>query len=577
MRDMILNIRKIAGKDSGKLIPVILLSVLDSMLNSCMYGVMIFILIDLADSIFTFEKLKLYSLILLGVFLLRCVTQAISLSKVQHDGPVISKKLRLSLGNHIRSLNLGFFNQNSQGRLNAILTTDVSDFETILTHCVCDLVKAIAFSVFSLLIAFALDWKFGIAIGVIALLGLPLLNISGTLSARSGKRTHSAKENVVSHLLEYIGGIKTFRLYNLTGERFSRLDDALLGLKKESTKAELSLLPFILSFSTVTSCLIPIALILGAYLLTVQSMEPVSFIAVLLIAVSVSSMMSTLGSLYPQVRSLNRACENMLSVLGEKPFSYEKETLKASNADIAFDHVSFSYTGKEQVLKDISFAAKQGTTTALIGPSGSGKTTIVSLLSRFWDVTGGRITIGGQDIRDISPDALTANMAVVFQDVYLLNDTIMNNIKVGKPDASDAEVISAARSANCHDFIVTMENGYDTMIGEGGSTISGGERQRISIARALLKDAPIVLLDETTSSLDADNEREIQAAFDRLMQNKTVFVIAHRLNTIMGADNILVLNQGEIMEFGNHKELMRTGGWYAQMVEQQRQAEQWAV
>lgn len=577
MLEMIRNIRFIMQKDSKRLIPTVLLSMLDALFNSGMYGIMIMILLDLSADAFTMEKLNGYVLTLAGIFLVRCLLQSLAYTKAQYDGPLVSKKLRLTLGDHIRSLNLGFFNQNSQGKLNAILTTDISDFETILTHCVCDLVKIITFTIVSLFIAASIDWKFGLAIAVVVLAAMPLLNLSGKVSAGNAVKIHKANQNVVSRLVEYIAGIKTFRLYNLTGDKFMRLDESLVTLKRQSTKNELAILPLTLSFGMVTSLLVPIALILGTYFLTRQNMEPTGFIAVLLISVSVSSMMVSLSSLFPQVRSLNKAAENIRSVLGEEAFPYKQDYLDADGSDIEFENVVFRYTGNENVLDDVSFRAKAGSMTALIGPSGSGKTTVASLIARFWDVSEGRITIGGKDIREISPDALTAQMSVVFQDVYLLHDTVLNNIRIGKPDAGMAEVAAAAKAAHCHDFIEKMEQGYDTVIGEGGSTLSGGEKQRISIARALLKDAPVVLLDETTSSLDADNENEIQKAFESLMKGKTVLVIAHRLNTIMAADNILVLEKGRIKESGNHRELLALGGWYAQMVGEQKQAEQWSV
>ncbi|WP_122642602.1 ABC transporter ATP-binding protein [Luxibacter massiliensis] len=577
MLEMIRNIRLIAGRDAKCMIPTVFLSILDSFLNSGMYCVMILILLELSENKFTVVKLKGYSTALVCIFIVRCVIQALSYTKAQHDGPIISKKLRLSIGNHVRSLNLGFFNQNTQGKLNAVLTTDINDFETILTHCVCDLVKIIAFTILSLFIAISVDWKFGLVIAAIVILALPLLSISGKRSSKNSEKVHTANQNVVSRLVEYITGIKTFRLYNITGNKFKRLDDALKELKKQSINMELSVLPLSLSFSVVTSLLIPASLILGTYLLKVSNIEPMYFIAVLLISVSLSSMMTALSSLFPQVRSLNRAAENIKDVLAQKPFAYHKETIDDLKGSIIFKNVSFGYTKNDTVLNNVSFTAESGTTTALIGPSGSGKTTIVSLLSRFWDVSSGKITVDGINIKDISPDALTSEMAVVFQDVYLLQDTILNNIKVGNPNASMEEVTSAAKAAHCHEFIIKLEKGYDTMVGEGGSTLSGGEKQRISIARALLKDAPIVLLDETTSSLDADNEREIQKAFDTLMKGKTVLVIAHRLNTIVNADNIIVLEKGKIKESGTHNQLIRQNGWYSRMVAEQQLAEQWSV
>lgn len=301
------------------------------------------------------------------------------------------------------------------------------------------------------------------------------------------------------------------------------------------------------------------------------------YIVIVMLTTSISSVMSSLASLYTGMKFLNQASANLITILDEKPLPYEKEAVDFPDYGIKVEHVSFEYEKNIDVLKDITFDAPAGTTTALIGPSGSGKSTVTNLISRFWDVTQGKISIGGNDIKVIRPDTLTEHMAVVFQDVYLLKDSIYNNIRLGRPTASKEDVINAAKAAHCHDFIMNMENGYDTVVGEGGSTLSGGEKQRISIARALVKDAPIVLLDESTSSLDADNEAEINKALDTLMKGKTVIVIAHRLNTIINADNIIVLDSGKIRESGNHQDLMETGGWYAEMYAEQQKALEWVV
>lgn len=577
MINMLKCIKKLLGDKTRLLISPILLSVLDSILNASTFGMMILTLMDLSNNDFTMEKLKTYIIAILVLFVFRCIILAIASTRSQCRGTDISRELRLRLGDHIRSLNLGFFNKNSIGKLNSTLMTDIGDFETVITHSVCDFVKVIAFTLVALIVALVIDWKYALAIVVVVVIAFPFLTVSGKVSAKSSTTLSNATQEAISRIVEYINGIKTFRLYNLTGEKFERMDDSLQNLKKESTHNELSILPYTISFSTITSCIIPVALIMGTYFLTNQNMNAISFLAIIMLSISISSMMTGLSALYPQIKFLTRAAGNILSILEEKPFSYEKEHKEFKSHDIKFEAVSFRYTDKVDVLKHVSYEAKEGTTTALIGPSGSGKTTITSLISRFWDVTAGRITIGGEDIRKFAPDALTEQMAVVFQDVYLFNDTVFSNIKVGKPDATKEEVIEAAKAARCHNFIMKMEKGYDTMIGESGSTLSGGEKQRISIARALLKDAPIVLLDETTSSLDADNEQEIQHAFNRLMKGKTVLVIAHRLNTIINADNILVLNKGEIREQGNHASLLSQNGWYTKVYEEQQKAKSWTL
>lgn len=399
----------------------------------------------------------------------------------------------------------------------------------------------------------------------------------GAMSQKYGGRQRASVSRVISRIVEYINGIRTFKLYNMTGEKFQRLDDSFTSLKKDSVKLELSIMPFSISFSFVTSLILPAALILAPALYQSGAIDTQRMIALLMIGVSLSSMMATLGSLYPELKYLGKAAENILQTRQEAPLPYREEAAQLSFFDVIFSHVDFAYEMGVPVLRDVSFSVKPGTTTALVGPSGSGKTTIISLISRFWDVSKGSVTIGGCDIREQSPDALAEKMAIVFQDVYLLHGTIANNIRVGKPGASMEEIIAAAKAAQCHEFISALPDGYDTVVGEGGNTLSGGEKQRISIARALIKDAPIVLLDETTSSLDADNEKEIHRALDALMKDKTVIVIAHRLNTIIGADQILVLDKGIISERGNHKELLAQNGWYARMISEQTKAREWSV
>lgn len=571
------NIKRLVGKDAGRLAAPILLSVLDALFNSFMYGVLLLVMLDLAAGMFTGARLLRYFVAMAVIFVIRCGLQAVSFTMAQCLGPRVSRQLRLTVGNHIRELNLGFFSKNSIGKLNGVLLSDISDYEIIITHSLCDLIKAIAFTVLTVVFACLINWICGLMILLMILISLPLLLLSGRVSGQKTDRLKTAGQTVVSRLVEYVHGIKTFRLYNLTGSRFSRLDDALKSLRGASISSELTVMPLALAFYAVTSMIVPVTLIAGGLLYSNGALTAPALLVLILLSVSLASILGALSSLYPQVRAIARASENICAVLDETPLAGDTAVESIDRFDIRFDQVDFAYEPDVPVLRKVSFEAPQGTTTAIIGPSGSGKTTIVSLLVRFWDVTGGSITVGGVDVRRIPPDVLTRYVSVVFQDVYLLNDTVMNNIRIGCPSATDEAVYEAAKAARCHEFITAMESGYSTMVGEGGSTLSGGEKQRISIARALLKDAPIVLLDETTSNLDADNERDIQRAFDRLMQNKTVLVVAHRLHTIRNADRILVLNRGEIRESGRHEALLAAGGWYAGICREQEAALAWTV
>lgn len=570
-------IRRVAGKNIKYLYLPIVLSCLDALLHMGMFSAMVLTIIELIGGIFTVQKLTLYSVILVLLFLVRAILFSVNYTQVQYRGADISAQQRLALGDHIRSLNLGYFNKNSIGRLMSTLTTDITDFEQVLTHSLASLIKVLFFSALALLFAFMVSWQYGLIATVLILIAFPLMRLSGAMSQKYGGRQRASVSRVISRIVEYINGIRTFKLYNMTGEKFQRLDDSFTSLKKDSVKLELSIMPFSISFSFVTSLILPAALILAPALYQSGAIDTQRMIALLMIGVSLSSMMATLGSLYPELKYLGKAAEHILQTRQEAPLPYREEAAQLSFFDVIFSHVDFAYEMGVPVLRDVSFSVKPGTTTALVGPSGSGKTTIISLISRFWDVSKGSITIGGSDIREQSPDALAEKMAIVFQDVYLLHDTIANNIRVGKPGARIEEIIAAAKAAQCHEFISALPDGYETMVGEGGNTLSGGEKQRISIARALIKNAPIILLDETTSSLDADNEKEIHKALDALMKDKTVIVIAHRLNTIIGADQILVLDKGIISERGNHKELLAQNGWYARMISEQTKAREWSI
>jgi ATP-binding cassette subfamily B protein IrtB len=571
------SIIELVGNKRKKLVPPIILSCIDSMLNSAMYFIMFLVLIALADNAYTKVQLVRYSWAMLLVLVARIVVQAVAFTIAQCTGADISYDLRMRLGNHLCSMNLGFFNQNSVGRLSGILLTDVTDFEAIITHCLCDAVKTLAFLFMAVIVAFLLDIRYGILTLLVIGIAFPLLLSSGRVSAQQAVERKKANHSADTKIIEYISGLRTFRLYNMIGSRFEGLDNALQRLKEESVKSELRVMPRAVSFSAVVGFLIPGALLLGAHLYETGEVNTPVFLIMVLLSVSVSSMMNSASALYPQFCTIEKSAESIHSILDQSPIPYTSDHFALGDGKISFEHVSFSY-GETEVLKDISFSANPGSVTALVGPSGAGKTTIVSLLARFWDTSSGRITINGTDIRNINPEVLASHMSIVFQDVYLFADTIYNNIKIGNPEATREQIIQASKAARCHDFIMQKEAGYDTLVGEGGSTLSGGERQRIAIARALVRNAPIVLLDETTSNLDAENEKEIECAFEQLMKQKTVVVIAHRLNTIAHADQILVMKNGTIAECGTHESLMHEEhSWYQNMVQQQKMAEQWNI
>lgn len=574
---MISMIKSVIGEDAKKLRLPILLMFLDSVGFMVFIGVLYNVLMDINNNSFSMDKVKMYTVILIIAFVFRCIMVSVGYKLNHLRGSDIIKDMRVSLGDHIRSLNLGYFNKNSIGNLMSILTSDVTEFERILTHSLGEIIKAVVLIPYITVISFFIDTKIALAQLITIVIGIPILKISGNMAQKFGLRKRAVLSDVISRIIEYINGVKVFKAHNQTGDKFKRLESSFKNFKKESIMIELSVAPFVLAFQILSDFILPVVLLVGTYTLLGGSINEKNLITFLIISLSLTNILKSLSLQYPQYKTLKLSAKKINDAYAKKPLQYSTDNVNFKNFDIEFKNVSFAYEKDKQILKGINFKAKEGTTTALVGPSGSGKTTITSLIARFWDNDSGEIQIGGNNITKVNPDYLLKQMSVVFQDVYLLNDTVLNNIKLGKPDAKYEEVVRAAKLANCHDFIEDFKDKYDTMIGEGGSTLSGGEKQRISIARAILKDSPIILLDEATASLDADNEIEIQRSLQKLTEGKTVIVIAHKLNTIVNADQIIVLNNGEIEEIGNHEKLVKNKKRYYNMYKEQEKAKGWAV
>ncbi len=574
---MLKLVRSVIGDDIKKLYFPIFLMVIDSFGAATIIGVLYRVLMDVMMDSFTFQRLKVYSLIMIGAFVFRCTFIAWGYTMNHLRGADVIKDMRVSLGDYIKSLNLGYFNKNSIGSLMNILTSDVNDFERVLTHSLGDLIKAIIVTVYITIISFVINPQLAAAQLITVLLGIPMVILSGKMVNKFGLRKKVVMNEVISRMIEYINGIKVFKSYNQTGEKFDRLEKSFQRFKKESIKIEVAVAPFVMAFSIIVDFVLPVILLFGTYLILGGNIDERIFITFLMLSLALSNILKGIAGQYSEYRYLKLAATRIHQTYQQEPLDYSQESGAFRNFDIVFQDVTFCYEDQQAVLNHVNFIAKEGTMTALVGPSGAGKTTITSLIARFWDVTSGRITIGGVDISTLNPDYLLKNISIVFQDVYLLNDTIYNNIKLGNPQASQTEVIRAAKLANCNDFINSLSRGYETMVGEGGSTLSGGEKQRISIARAILKNAPIILLDEATASLDADNEIEIRKSIEELVAGKTVIVIAHKLNTIKKADQIIVLNQGRIEEIGNHEKLIKNAKRYCNMYQEQMTAKEWVI
>lgn len=570
---MLNDIKTLSGKEFKRLKKPVFLLVIDSLFYMMNYMMFYFTIVDLITETFTLNKIIVYTVIMIVANTVRYLFNRVGYTGIQSQGARIIQDLRLRMGDHLRNLNLGYFNKHNIGNVINIITNDLQDFEHVLTHSTSELIKLGILSVYLLLVTFAISPILGILQILIAAAGAIFIVLGMKKSSKIALKKKHTMDDVVSRMVEYISGMELFKSYNLAGEKFKRLKDSFNDLKKESINTEIALAPYILIFQLTVDISFALLLLASTQFFISGSINKIMFFSYIIIGLSLSNILKAFSGQYVFFQYMKLATDKLINVYNEKEISYEFEVMPFKNYDIKFENVSFSYEKDKPVLKNISFEAKQGTSTALVGSSGSGKTTVTNLIARFWDCQSGIISIDGTDITKIYPEELLTNISMIFQDVYLVNDTIENNIKLGKPDATHEEVVKAAKNASCHEFITELENSYDTVVGEGGSTLSGGEKQRISIARALLKDTPIILLDEATASLDADNEHEIRKSLDKLIKNKTVITIAHKLNTIKNYDQIIVMSDGIIEEKGTHEELMKNRKRYYEMYTEMKKAQ----
>lgn len=486
-----------------------------------------------------------------------------------------SEEKRTELAEHLRRLPLNFFGKKDLTEITVNMMSDCGTIEQSFSS----IIPQFGGTLINLLLTCALlsifDWRMALAIFVSVPVSFGFMLLCRRMHSRIGKTHLQSKLDASEQMQEYLEGIKVIKAFGMGGERFRSLEEAYRGLMKVSMKTE----AINGSLTTASMMLlrfgIPITIFTGLNLVTAGSLELIYLLVFLVFSSRIYTSLSTPLALWGDLLYSLLSIKRIGAVYEETPMT-GRDDISLQNYDIKFENVTFRYQEKN-VIKSASFRIPQGKVTALVGPSGSGKSTLSRLIARFWDVNEGKILIGGTDIRQIDPECLLTWISFVFQDVVLFNDTIYNNIAIGKAGATREEVERAAQLANCHGFVSRLPQGYETVTGENGCTLSGGERQRISIARALLKDAPIVLLDEATASLDPENELEIQEAISQLIREKTVVVIAHRLRTIAGADNIVVLKDGHVVEQGSGVELLKTGGLYARLFGIQQQNAGWAV
>ena len=483
---------------------------------------------------------------------------------------------RIEIAEHMRYLPMGYFNENSLGYITSVTTNTMENLSDVGTRVVMFVTEGLFSTAIVTLMLFAFDWRIGLltAGGLIVYYGANRLLQRASHAMTPVKiRTDTA---VVERVLEYIKGIAEVKSYHLTGRYNRRVEQAIDENVAANTDMELKLVPF-MSLQNAVAKLIGVSITVLAVLFCIGgSMSLLNAVVMVVCSFLVTEGLEQAGTHSALLRVVDTCIDRANEILALPAMDISGEDITPASHELRADGIVFSYD-KKKIIDGISLTAPERTTTAIVGPSGGGKTTLCHLLSRFWDVDAGSVTLGGRDVRDYSMDSLMKNFSFVFQNVYLFKDTIANNIRFGQPDAPMEAVIEAARKARCHDFIMALPDGYETVIGESGGSLSGGERQRISIARAIMKDSPIIVLDEATANVDPENEQELMEAIEALTREKTILMIAHRLKTVQGADQILVVDGGRIVQRGTHSELLAQEGIYRRFIGGREQAVSWKL
>lgn len=487
-----------------------------------------------------------------------------------------SERRRITLAEKLRTLPIRFFQERDLSDLTSTIMSDCAGFEHAFSHTVAQFWGSILSTAIVCIALLIYDWRMGLALLWVAPISFAIVLFSRKLQVKMGKKHINAKLELAEGIQECLETVQDIKACNLEEQYLKKLDQKIDNSEKAQISSETMTASLVTAGQMILRLGLATVIVVGNALMLKGETDLFSYILFLIAASRIydplSGAMTNMAELFGVDLQVDR-----LKSIQDYPEENGKKEYNTNGYDITFDHVGFSYESGKPVLRDVSFTAKQGQVTALVGPSGGGKSTIANLAAGFYAVDSGKITLGGTDIAPIDSVALMKDFSIVFQNVVLFNNTIMENIRVGRKNASDEDVIKAAKAANCHDFIEKLPNGYQTVIGENGSTLSGGECQRLSIARALLKDAPVILLDEATASLDVDNETEIQEAITNLVQGKTVLIIAHRLRTVESADKIVVLDGGVVAESGTHNELMQKKGLYHKLVELQTAASDWKL
>ena len=519
-------------------------------------------------------------LLALGIMVLSIVGSGLIKAKsmmLQTEGGYDTcAKKRIEIAEHMRYLPMGYFNEKSLGLITSVTTNVMESLENVATRVIMMVCEGLLTTSLIIVMLFFFDWR--IALVLLAGFGLFLFanrflqQAAGTLAGRKV----DSDERLVEKVLEYLQGMAEVKAYHLTGAKSRELNDAISANVKVNTDMEMTLIPRMTVQSFLAKLTGVCMVALSCFFYCRGTMDALTAVVMVISAFIVNASLETAGNYSALLRVVDASVTRAQEILDTPQMDITGEEIRPENRNLHAQDVEFSYE-KRKVIDGVTMHIPEKTTTAIVGPSGGGKTTLVNLLARFWDTDAGTVTLGGRDVRDYDMDSLMENYSFVFQNVYLFHDTIANNIRFGQPQAPMEKVIEAAKKACCHDFIQALPDGYETVIGEGGASLSGGEKQRISIARAMMKDAPVIFLDEATANVDPENENDLMQAIQALTAEKTVIMIAHRLKTVEHADQILVVDHGRIVQQGTHQNLMKEEGIYRNFISERREAASWKV